>query len=245
MESRRIRLWLLLLGGVAASALLWVGIRRLCSNEITGLDYIGPVIRTHFGYVPGPSGPGIAEVESTVYDRETTAHDYAESVESFNEQPLDAVVDQVGARVYRFHYIVGVSPSVCITAWEDGDQHWVRTSVVHWDGSTYQHFLWRKTRPLSAQKWDRLRALFKKQSVTHPLNAMVPSRGGPDGSDWYLGALVSGRTTLVEVSNPVRSFGPHLPGFQIVKPRESSLEDFVSTCRFMLHCADVQVPWMH
>jgi hypothetical protein len=56
-------------------------------------------------------------------------------------------------------------------------------------------------------------------------------------------SLVAGRVKVTKISNPVRSFGP--THFQIVKPSERQLDDFVKTSFLFLDWAGVHVPEMY
>jgi hypothetical protein len=231
MKARaRLFPWLLIgLSVAGAGTLLWLGIENLLADETTGLDYVG---------VPAspPSSPGTPGAT----EAEFRARWHAESLLRFGEPPIREITPNPNTEAYRFCYEPSFNSNVCVTIWQDADQYWLRTSVLrrYAPSST----LWRKTRPLSAGKWSRLRMLFQKPSVADPLNGENPY-AGIDGSSWYLESLVSGHTALTEISNPVRSMG--LPHFQFVRPRESRLKDFVDTSLLFLDWGGVRVPVMY
>jgi hypothetical protein len=228
-EARPVRM---LVGSVALCVVMIVialGIKRLRSDETAGLKYIGPVPTA----TPSPAPP-VGSSES-----EFSAHWFADSLALLGEPPINKLVSSPDAEAYRFYYEPSFEPWVCVTAWREGDRYQVRTVVLYGRSAPV---LAGKTETISARKWNRLRAAFTKHSVTDPLDGTNPYQG-LDGSSWFMESFVSGRATLVRISNPVRTIGP--PHFQIVKSRDPRLDEFVKTSLLFLDWADVRVPRMY
>jgi hypothetical protein len=223
---------LLLVCSLVLIALLFLsaqGFKRLHADEMSGLDYIGPVPTV----VPLPDLPADAS------EAEHTAHRMADRLTDLNEPPLSKVVGSPDAEVYRFFYAPTFDPRVCVTIWKEGDLYHMRTVVMSVRPTLT---LWGRNETISARKWNRLRSAFTKHSVTDPFNGK-DTGGGIDGSSWYLQSLVAGRVTTTQVGSPVDAHGP--AHFQIVKARDSQARDFVKTSLLFLDWAGVHVPEMY
>lgn len=218
---------MLLVGSLALVAVLAfsaLGIRRLHSDETTGLEYLAltpPMNR------PPPPVPS---------QEESTAYWMASELAELNEPAIDKVAGNPAAEVYRFFYAPTFDPRVCVTIWQEENVYHLRTRVM---GVRPTFTLWGKTETISARKWNRLRAAFTKRSVTDPFDGNNFG-GGIDGSSWYLQSFVSGRVTTTQVGSPVNTLGP--AHFQIITARDSRARDFVKTSLLFLDWAGVHVP---
>jgi hypothetical protein len=204
---------------VASTAALFI-FTRLRSNETTGLSLIGSWQSTRPGPIEAPP-PWKRLIEET---------------------PANESKRNPNLEIIRFLYFPSFHPQVCVTAWKDGNECWIRSTVCQRDPNEENVFLWQKTERLPLAKWNTLVSTFQRKTVYDPLNG-APPQPGLDGSSWILESSIGGRVTSAEVDNPVTSKGP--PHFETIKPRNAVAADFVDTCQFLLNLGGVKVPIMY
>ncbi len=144
--------------------------------------------------------------------------------------------------VYRFVYEPSFDHYVCVSAWQDGERYWIRSSVLIEYLPTNSRFsLWERTRALPAERWKEIRAMFAKRSVIDPLDGKERESGW-DGSYWTLESVVDGRTTRSKIWSPGETHGQR-GNFTITPyPR---FEDFVEAGKRMLEYGRVTVRDMY
>jgi hypothetical protein len=209
---RRSRWLVITVVSIGAIWACWQGIHRLTADETTGLQLVGPISSEDH------SGPLW--------------------LASIGEPTTDALLQKPDAELYRFIYVPSFHRTVCVSAWKDGGQYWIKSTTLDLNQPSMGQLHWEKTRPLSARKWNRLRALFSKRSVVDPLSGKEASPG-LDGSTWVLESVVNGKATSTKMWSPIRTSG--IPRFQWISA-EPGLEDFVEACREMLDYGKVIVP---
>lgn len=145
----------------------------------------------------------------------------------------------------RFVYQTNFYPRVCISAWKDTDECWIRSTVCREHPELDEFKLWQKTKPLPVAEWNHLRTLLQQKSIADPLNGAVPPSEftGLYGTCWYLQSSIGGKTTSARVDNPL--WPADCRSFEKIESQKPIVADFVDTCQLLLKLGDVRVPRMY
>ncbi len=140
---------------------------------------------------------------------------------------------QSSREVYRFVYARSFHSPICVSAWQEGERYWIRSSVAvernfSSTGDPSAYWRWERTRPLPVDQWNQIRVMFSKSSVMAPFEGKeIPEVSIFDGSYWSLEAVVDGRTTQIQIDTP-EYYG-------------STSKDFIEAGRRMLEYGRVTV----